>query len=175
MALSFADVQQRLPAGVHLEKSITQSQLTVDLRGRVPALVFGFGGLGFAVYFGVTSPVFGVQVALGIALLASYFVAAYALDRRRVTIDGEAMRVRSLPLPLPGDGKTLIDDVNAVQVIVITGVRAGRIGYRIDVVRRGKSKAIVTDLVDEEQALVLARYLATELRVPLPEKAQQVW
>ncbi|MDP2345912.1 MAG: hypothetical protein Q8O67_33540 [Deltaproteobacteria bacterium] len=172
MALSFAEVQERLPAGVTLERSLGASVLTVALRGFKPAAAFVVGGVGFAAYVAALAPEFGSVAPLGVLLLAAYGAFVFAFGKRRVTLEGGRLAVRTLPLPMIGDSTTdgTIDRVD----VVIIGVRSGKLSYRVDVVIRGKRLPVIQDIKQEDTALVLARYLAGELKVELPINAVQL-
>ena len=172
MALSFSQVVERLPAGVSLERGFGASVLTVALRGTRPALGLVFGGVVAAFYVASISPGLVPAAPLGVLAFFGYCAAVFAFGRRRVTLEDGRVSVKTLPAPMFGDGSTR-GTIDRVDVVII-GVRAGRRSYRIDVVINGRRRPVVQDLQSEDTALVLARYLAAELRVELPRHALQL-
>lgn len=173
MALSFADVQQQLPAGVTLEKSLGQNVLSVRLDGIRPALGSLAGGLGGAIYAALVAPEFSPAGPLLALAAAAYAAVAFALGRRRITLESGRVSVRTWPLPLPGDGR-INGEFERVDVVILGVVSGSRRTYRIDVVTNRKRSPLVHDLVDAEQAMVLGRYLASEFGVQQPQSPIQL-
>lgn len=167
MALSFAEVQQQLPSGVSLEKSLGQTVLSVRLDGIRPALGSLAGGLAGAIYAAIEVPQYGAVGPLLALAAAAYFSLAFALGRRRITLESGRVSVRTWPLLLPGDGR-INGDFERVDVVILGAVSGSKRTYRIDVVTNRKRIPLVHDLVDVDQAMVLGRYLAGEFQVPPP-------
>ena len=170
MALSLAEVQQRLPAGVTLDREIGAHVLRMKLKMIGPALAMLVGGAWTAYYVSFAfqaSP--WLMVPIGVATL--YLVAGYLLGTRHVTIDGAEIAVSTRPLPLIGDGVVGRDKIERIEVTAV-GRRSGALRFRVDAIRGARSIALVHDLVDEAQAFVVARYLAEQLSLPAPAPAK---
>lgn len=170
MALSFADVRRQLPAGVTLVTDDGVTSLSVRINGIVPGLSLtttSFALYWYAKTIGLIPNEMRTPLLLLSAVVSAYFFVAFIFGRRRVTVDGDRLRVRSLPLPLFGDGTVRLDHVDELNVVRV-GKRAGNESWRIDAHHRGKVRHVMHDLKTSEQALVLARYLAQEHRLPAP-------
>lgn len=172
MALSIAEVKRMLPAGVVLDEVDGVPALTVKIKGAGPGIGMLLGGLAAGAYAALEVPDLALQIFAVPAIVGAFFGFSLLIGKRRVIIDGNALRVRTVPFPVLGDGSTSSDAIDAIEVIVV-GQKSGITSHRIDVVTRGKRKHLVHDL-EEEQALVLGRYLAQELRVTPPKRAVQL-
>jgi hypothetical protein len=170
IALSFADVERQLPAGVTLNTDDGVTSLTVRIKGIVPGLALtttSFLALAYGYAYRIIKPeMLGPMLAIA-AAISVYFFVGFAFGRRRLTVDGDRLRVRSIPLPLIGDGSLRLEHIDELHVVLV-GKRSGNESWRIDAVHRGRARHVVHDLQTSEQALVLARYLAQEHKLPVP-------
>jgi hypothetical protein len=170
IALSFADVQRQLPAGVRLTTDDGVTSLSVRIKGIVPGLALtttSFAAYWYALAVDLISTELRTPLLVLSGVISAYFFVGFIFGRRRVTIDGDRLSVRSLPLPLFGDGSVRLEHVDELNVVRV-GKRSGNESWRIDAWMRGKVRHVMHDLQTSEQALVLARYLAQEHKLPAP-------
>lgn len=173
LGLTFADVERQLPAGVKLQKELGRTSLTVPVKGLAPAIGLTVGSVALGGYAAAMLDPYGYALAGFVALAApcAYFALAFLVGRRRVVLEGATLSVRTIPLPLPGDRSTTIDEVEALQIVEV-GKRSGARNWRIDVVHKGVSRPLVDDLDTKQQALVLAQYLAQEHGLAQPRVSE---
>lgn len=167
MALSFAEVTERLPAGVTLERGLDGLVLSARIGGVRPAAGVVAGGVVFGGYVGLMSPDLVPWGPLAILAIAGWIATSLAIGRRRIVIDGDGLRVQTRPFGLPGDGRVSAE-IRRLEVVVV-GKRSGSTpSYRIDAVTRDEVVPLVQDIFELEQARVLSTFLAHELRLAPP-------
>jgi hypothetical protein len=169
IGLTFADVERQLPQGVQLKTEDGVTELSVRINGIAPGLglsASSFVAYGYAYASKLITPSMQHPLLALAALVSAYFFVGFIFGRRRVTVDGDRLRVRST-LPLPGDGTVRLEHIDQLNVVRV-GKRSGSESWRIDALHRGKVRHVMHDLKTSEQALVLARYLAQEHRLPAP-------
>lgn len=169
--LSFADVERQLPQGVTLETNDGVTSLTVWIKGLGPGLGMGIGLPLIGAYCALTIGIDSVMPALIVSVFGGlYAFVGFTFGKRRITLDGDMLRMRSLPLPLPGDGSLRVEHIDELHIVPIGGKGGSPVmSWRIDAIHHGgKARHLMHDLKTKEQALVLARYLAQEHRLPAP-------